>query len=155
VTLKPVSPFGALVASLGRLVYALMWLPVTLNLLTTLRILADADYVRALGPDQLAGLMRIYLSGYDAYYIGLLFWGLGATVGSVLWLKSNYIPRGLAVFGVVASAWCVACTFAFCIFPGFERAVGRSWFDSPLALFEFALSFWLLLKGLRTPESTS
>jgi hypothetical protein len=25
------------------------------------------------------------------------------------------------------------------------------WFDSPMAVFELVLSFWLLFKGLRTP----
>jgi hypothetical protein len=149
VILKPVSQNLALLAAFGRLVFGLTWLLVTLNLFTALRLLSDADYAHAFGPDQLAGLARLYLSGYDAYYVGLLFWGLGATVGSYLWFKSNYIPRALAAFGVISSAWCVACTFVFYIFPGFPKIVNLSWFDSPMAIFELALSFWLLFKGLR------
>jgi len=94
-------------------------------------------------------MVRLYLSGYDAYYVGLLFWALGTTVASFLWFKSNYIPRALAAFGVISSAWCVACTFIFYIFPGFAKVVNMWWFDSPMALFELALSFWLLFKGLR------
>jgi len=148
VILKPVSQNLALLAAFGRLVYGLTWLLVTLNLFTALRLLSDADYSRAFGPEQLPALAQLYLSGYDAYYVGLLFWGLGATVGSYLWLKSKYIPRALAAFGLISSAWCAACTFVFYIFPGFPKIVNLSWFDSPMAIFELALSFWLLFKGL-------
>jgi hypothetical protein len=151
VILKPVSQNLALLAAFSRLVHGFTWLLVMINLFTVLRLLSDADYSRAFGPDQLPALVRLYLSGYDAYYVGLLFWGLGATVGSYLWFKSNYIPRALAAFGVISGAWCVACTFVFYIFPDFATVVNLSWFDSPMAIFELALSFWLLFKGIRTP----
>jgi hypothetical protein len=65
-----------------------------------------------------------------------------------LWLKSNYIPKGLAVFGVISSAWCVICAFVFLIFPHVNKVVNDYWFDSPMAVFELVLSFWLLFKGL-------
>jgi hypothetical protein len=149
VILKPVSQNLALLAAFGRLVHGLTWLLVTINLFTVLRLLTDADYWRAFGPDQLSALARLYLSGYDAYYVGLLFWALGGAVGSYLWFKSNYIPKALAAFGVISSAWCAACTFVFYIFPDFSKVVSLSWFDSPMAIFELALSFWLLFKGLR------
>jgi hypothetical protein len=149
VILKPVSQHLALLAAFGRLVHGLTWLLVTLNLFTALRLLSNADYSRAFGPDQLPALARLYLSGYDAYYVGLLFWALGATVGSYLWFKSNYIPRALAAFGMISSAWCAACTLVFYIFPDFTKVVSLWLFDSPMAIFELALSFWLLFKGLR------
>jgi hypothetical protein len=34
-------------------------------------------------------------------------------------------------------------------FPDFARVVNLWWFDSPMGIFEMALSFWLLFKGLR------
>lgn len=149
VILKPVSQNLALLAAFARLIHDLTWLLVTLNLFTALRLLSDADYSRAFGPDRLPALVRLYLSGFDAYYVGLLFWALGATVGGYLWFKSNYIPRALAAFGVIASAWCAACTLVFYIFPGFTKEVNLWWFDLPMTIFEIALSFWLLFKGLR------
>ncbi|HEY5574659.1 MAG TPA: DUF4386 domain-containing protein [Anaerolineales bacterium] len=149
VILKPVDQNLALLAAFGRLVHGFTWLLVTLNLFTALRLLSGADYSRAFGPDQLPVVARLYLSGFDAYYVGLLFWGLGATVGSYLWFKSGYVPRALAAFGVISSAWCAACTFVLYIFPDFPKLVNLWWFDSPMAVFELALSFWLLFKGLR------
>jgi hypothetical protein len=149
VILKPVGQSLALFAAFGRLVHGLTWLLATINLFTALRLLSGADYSRAFGPDQLPALARLYLSGYDEYYVGLLFWALGATVASYLWFKSNYIPRALAAFDVISSVWCAACTFVFYIFPDFAKIVNLWWFDSPMAVFELALSFWLLFKGLR------
>jgi uncharacterized protein DUF4386 len=149
--LKPINQNLALLAALGRLVHGFTYLLVTINLFTAFRLLSGAEYGRAFGPDQLPVVARLYLSGFDQYYVGLLFWALGATVGSYLWLKSAYIPKALAAVGVLSSAWCVACTFVLLIYPGFRGVVNWWWYDSPLGLFELALSFWLLFKGLRPP----
>ena len=156
IILKPVNQGLALVGALFRLVFALMWLLSTLNMLGALRLLSGASYLQILEPDRLQALARVSVAGtFDDYYIGLPFFGLGATVCAWLWLKSNYIPKGLAVFGVISSAWCVICAFVFLIFPDFAKPVDPYWFDSPMAIFELILSFWLLFKGLRTPDRLS
>jgi hypothetical protein len=156
VILKPVNRGLALVGAFFRLVFALMWLLTTLNLLSALRLLGSASYLQVFEADRLQALARLDLAAnFDAYYVGLPFFGLASTVCSYLWFKSNYIPRGLAAFGVVSSAWCVICAFVFLIFPDFNKTVNDYWFDSPMALFELVLSFWLLFKGLRPPESLS
>jgi len=155
VILKPVSPGLALLAAFSRLVYALMWVLMTLNLFGALRLLSGADYLGVFGPDRLQALARLYLSGSgDVYYVGLLFYALASTACSYLWFKSTYVPRALAGFGVISSVFCVACTFAFIISPGFAKVVNLWWFDSPMALFEMALSLWLLFKGLRPYRTT-
>jgi hypothetical protein len=153
VILKPVNQGLALVGALFRLVFALLWLLTTLNMLSALRLLSSASYLQVFEADRLQAWARLYLGGnFDAYYVGLPFFGLAATVCSYLWLKSDYIPKGLAAFGVIASAWCVICAFVFLIFPNFNKMVNDYWFDSPMALFELALGFWLLFKGLRPSE---
>ena len=150
VILKPVNRNLALVAAFCRLVVVLMWAVGALNSLGALRLLADAAYLPVFRPDQLQTLARLQLAaGYDAYYVGLPFWGLASTVCSFLWFKSRYIPRALAGFGAISSAWCVICALAFIVFPNFDKTVGASWFDLPMVIFEMALGLWLLLKGLR------
>jgi hypothetical protein len=115
-----------------------------------LRHLGSASYLQVFEADRLQTLARLHLAAnFDDYYVGLPFFGLAATVCSYLWLKSNYIPRALAGFGVVSSAWCVLCAFVFLIFSNFNKIVNDYWFDLPMGLFELALSFWLLFKGLR------
>jgi len=150
VILKPVNPGLALVGAIFRLVFALLWLLTTLNLLGALRLLGSASYLQGFGPERLQTLSRLYLAAnFDAYYVGLPFFGLAATISAYLFFKSNYIPKGLALFGVISSAWCVLCAFIYLIFPGFATPVNPYWFDSPMAIFELVLSFWLLFKGLR------
>jgi len=98
----------------------------------------------------LQALAKLHLgANFDDYYVGLPFFGLAATICAWLWLKSNYVPKGLAIFGVIASAWCVLCAFIFLIFPRFNKIVNDWWFDFPMAVFELVLSFWLLFKGLK------
>ncbi len=152
VVLAPVHRGLALAGALFRLVFAMLWLIAPLNSLAALRLLADTNYLKVFEPERLQALARVQLAGsFDDYYVGLPFFGLAATVCAYLWLKSNYIPKGLAVFGVISSAWCVLCAFVYLIFRGFNKVVNDYWFDSPMGLFEMALSFWLLFKGLQPP----
>jgi hypothetical protein len=156
VILKPVNRGLALVGALFRLMFASLWLLTALNFLGALRLLGNASYLQVFEADRLQALARAHLgANFDDYYVGLPFFGLASMVCSYLWFKSSYIPRALAGFGVVSSAWCVLCAFVFLIFPNFNKAVNDYWFDSPMGLFELALSFWLLFKGLRPAEPVS
>ena len=153
VILKPVNQTLALLAAVWRLVYDLMWLLATLNLFYILRLLHGADSLRVFEVDRLQALATLYLDWrFEQYYVGLLFWGLASTVCSYLWFKSNYIPKTLAAWGMISSAWCAACTFAFIIFPNLTHVINLWWFDSPMGIFDIATSFWLLFKGLRPSE---
>jgi hypothetical protein len=153
IILKPVNPGLALVGALSRLVFALLWLLSTLNMLSALRLLGNANYLQVFEPDRLQSLAKLHLgANFDDYYIGLPFFGLAATICAWLWFKANYIPRGLALYGVISSAWCVICAFVFLIFPHFNKIVNDWWFDFPMAVFELVLSLWLLFKGLKPVE---
>jgi hypothetical protein len=153
VILRPVDRFLALIGALFRLVFVLLWLLTTLNLLGALRLLGNAGYLQAFDADRLQVLARLQIAAnFDDYYVGLPFFGLAATVCAYLWLRSGYIPKALAAFGLIASAWCVICTFVFLIFPTFDKTVNAYWFDSPMAIFELLVSFWLLFKGITEPK---
>jgi hypothetical protein len=154
VVLKPINPGLALVGALFRLVFALLWLLTALNMLGALRHLGSISYLQVFEADRLQALARLHLAAnFDDYYVGLPFFGLAATVCSYLWFKSGYIPKALAAFGLVSSAWCVLCGFIFLIFPHFNKIVNDYWFDSPMAIFEMVLSFWLLFKGIQAPSA--
>ena len=155
VVLAPVNRGLALAGALFRLVFAMLWLVAPLNSLAALRLLGDASYLKIFEPDRLQALARVQLAGsFDDYYVGLPFFGLAATVCAWLWLKSNYIPRGLSIFGVIASAWCVFCAVVYLIFPNFNKIVNDYVFDSPMAIFELVLSLWLLFKGLKAGDNS-
>ena len=150
VIFAPVNRGLALAGALFRLVFAILWLIAPLNSLAALRLLGDAPYLKIFEPERLQALARVQIAAsFDDYYVGLPFFGLAATVCAWLWLKSNYIPRGLSIFGVIGSAWCVFCAVVYLIFPDFNKIVNDYIFDSPMALFELTVSIWLLVKGLK------
>ncbi|MCB2154467.1 DUF4386 domain-containing protein [bacterium] len=152
VVLKPVNKNLALTAMFFRLLYAGMWGIIALNTLGAMRLLDDADFLRAFETGQLHALSQLHLrSSWDAYYVALPFWGLASTVCSMLLFKSKYIPRALAAFGIASAAWCAFCALTYIIFPDYGKIVHIGFFDVPLTLFEIVLGFWLLLKGLRPP----
>jgi Domain of unknown function (DUF4386) len=153
VILAPVNRGLAMAGALFRLAFVVLWLVAPLNSLGALRLLSDSSYLQVFEPERLQALARAQIAAsFDDYYVGLPFFGLAATVCAWLWLKSNYIPRGLAIFGFVASAWCVLCAIVYLIFPEFNKIVNDYIFDSPMALFELIVSIWLLFKGIRTPN---
>jgi len=150
VVLKPVGRTRAFLAALCRMVQALVWIMLTLNLFTALKLLSSPDYARLFDPDRLPMLARLYLSGYDHYYVGLVFWGLASGLAACLWFRSRYISHALSAFGILASAWAVACTIAMFLFPGFSKIVDLWLFDMPLLIFEVAVGLLLLFRGLRS-----
>jgi len=148
--LSPVNRYLALVASVSKLVYVVSALLMALSFFTILQLASDPTHLQMLGADTLHSLVKLNSSAiWDQYYSGLVFWALSSTLFGWLWLKSRYIPAALALFGIVSSAWCVFCTVAYIINPDFSGVVNVWAFDTPMALFYIALSFWLLFKGLR------
>ena len=151
VVLKPVNQHLALIAVFFRLVYAFMWGVAALNTLSSLQLLGNANYLSVFKTDQLQTLARLHITAsWDAYYFGLPFWGLASAICSYLWYQSRSIPRALAAFGIISSAWCVFCAMAFMIYPNFDKAINLSYFDMPLVIFEIILGCLLLFKGLNS-----
>ena len=69
-----------------------------------------------------------------------------------LWLKSGYIPKLLAGFGVFASIMLASFTFAWVIVPEYAKIITVGIYGGPIFLFELTMGFWLLFKPLRSPE---
>ena len=148
--LAPINRGLAWAGALFRLVFALLWLIAPINSLGALRLLGDANYLQVFETERLQALARLQIAAsFDDYYVGLPFFGLAATACAYLWLKSGYIPKGLSIFGLIASAWCVLCALIYLVFPNFNKIVNDYIFDSPMALFELIVSCWLLFKGLK------
>ena len=153
VIFRPIDRLLALMGALFRLVFALLWLLTTLNLLGALRLVGNAPYLQVFDADHLQALARLQIAAnFDDYYVGLPFFGLAATVCSYLWLRSGYIPRSVGCFR--CDRVCLVRYLRLCFpdFSDFDKTVNDYWFDSPMAIFELILSVWLLSKGIRTPN---
>ncbi len=150
VILSPVGRGVALAAAVSRLMFAGMWLLVAFDFLGALRLSGGADYLQTFEPERLQALARLRLAATsDAYYVGLPFYALANTLCAWLFLKSRYVPRWLAVSGVIASAWCVLSAFLYLVFPGFGEAINLYTLDSPMAVYEIVIAVWLIVRGLR------
>jgi len=148
--LRPIGRGLALFAAFCRLAYAFLWFVQLLDLFAALRVMASANHFSALEPDCLPALAGLQLaSGWDAYYIGLGLYGLGTIIFSCLWLKSRYIPRALAAWGILSSVFVAFCAFAYLTFPDFGKIVSVNWYEMPIGLFELVTSLWVLVRGLR------
>jgi hypothetical protein len=154
VILRPVSRHVALLAASWRLLYVVTSVLMVLNLLAVAQLAGAPEYPQLLQAGPLQGLVLLSNRAIgDQYYVGLVFWALASTACSWLWLKSRYIPAALAAVGLASSIWCTFCAVVYLIDPGFADTVNLWWFDSPMALFEIATSFWLLFKGLSSPRT--
>ena len=103
VILKPINRNLAIVAGVFRVVYASMWGIIALNTFGAIHLLGNASYLPVFNTDQLHTLMMLNLSSsWDAYYVALPFWGLASLVCSYLLLRSKYIPKTLATFGLIS-----------------------------------------------------
>ena len=71
----------------------------------------------------------------------------GSLLFFVLFLRSRYLPRALAWFGIVASALFVATSAAMFVFP--QRTDELKLFGVPFFLVEVVTALWLLIKGLQ------
>jgi Domain of unknown function (DUF4386) len=149
-------PFGrtiALVAAAIQILSAGAWALGTAEFFNTMRLLTKGGELGAFSENQLRALASLTPSMFwDQYYIALFFWGPSTALFSYLWLKSRYIPRAFAVFGMAAGALGTVCALAYVAFwntPAFENI--WAWLDTPLGLFEIALSVLLLARPLRVP----
>ncbi|SRR6266545_2498412 len=150
VVLTPVNRSLALTATGWGLIETATLVFVTLSDFDVLRILSGADYLHAFEVNRLQALARLSVSAHaDAYNVGLVFAGLRSTAFCYLWLKSRFIPRALAAWGIFASFLMGASAFSFIIFPELAKVVAVEVYGAPIFFFELTMGFWLLLRGLR------
>ena len=154
VTLKPVHRGLALLAVLWRMIETATLVGITLNDFTVLRLLSGVDYLHTFEPERLHALARLAISAHGAgYQVGLFFSGLGGAVFCWLWLKSGFIPKALAAWGVFASALLGACAFTFIVFPEVAKVFTFVYYATPIIIFELATGLWLTLRGIRPPTA--
>ena len=155
VIFKRVGKDTALLAVFFRLVETAILAVTTLLGFIALRLLGDAEYLRAIDPTQLQALARAFVGLYGVgLSIGFVFLGIGSAVFSYLWLKSRYIPKWLAWLGIVGSVMLAVFSLATMVFPRVWEVMGMAYM-MPMGLYEVGLGLWLLVKGLKAPPGDS
>jgi hypothetical protein len=94
-------------------------------------------------------LIRVHMYGFQ---VGFLFLGLGSALMSYLWLRSGYIPRLFAGWGIFASLLMAVVSLLLIVKPDLIRVITLGYM-APMGIFEIGLGFWLLFKGLKAPKA--
>jgi hypothetical protein len=156
IVLERVNRRLALVATFFRLIETTILIVAVLNDFSVLRLLSGASYLTIVSPDVLAALARVSMTAHGAAYgVALLLFGFGSPVFCYLWLRSGYIPKPLAVWGLLASVWIGICSFTFVVFPELEKVITIGYYGGPIFLFELSIGLWLLFKGVRQGTRTT
>lgn len=153
VLLKPLNRNLALLAAMLRLLECAVGFIAILGSLAALRLLSGADYLKTIEADQLHALAQIAIGIQgSALTLSFILLGLGSTVFAGLLLKSRFVPRVLAAWGIFSSLLLSAGALSAIIIPAFAKDF-QFLSMLPLGLYEVTLGFWLLLRGVKTPPS--
>ena len=153
VVLERVNRRLALLAAFFRLMETTILIVAVLNDFYVLRLLSGAGYLGGLDSSALASVARVSIGAHNsAYGVALILFGFGSAIFCYLWLKSGYIPRALAAFGLIASAWIGFCSFSFVVFPELNRVIGVQFYGGPIFLFELTIGLWLLFRSIHQSQ---
>lgn len=145
--LKSVNQNLSLLALCWQLLYAAIWIVVTINVFAVLKGLNKFDINEL---PQLESSVKTFLgSRNDRYYGGLPFYALGATVFSYLMLTSGVINKTLAAISMLSCLWCLVCAILHFAIPNFSLIINLWLYDLPMALSQIVISIWLIIKSLK------
>jgi len=147
VILKTVNKNLALLAMLWRIGEAIIGAGVAV--LTGFIPLLLLNGKAALEQDQLQALVGLFLqlrsAGLD---VVLIFIGMGGTVFCYLFFTSKYVPRMLAVWGMITYLSMLILALVSILSPSLPESV-KMIFYAPGGLFEVIIGLWLLIKGVK------
>ena len=148
--LKPLGKGLALLAAFFRFVYALLWIVIALSLFSLLKLLTSPDLAKLFAADRVQSIAFLFLkSSSNAYTFGLVVWGLASTLCAFQLYGSGYVPKFLAIWGMIASTWCSVCGFGVVIITDFAKWVNPNLYDIPMLVFEIAIAILFLRRGVR------
>jgi len=103
--------------------------------------------------EQFRALVAVTQRGAGAGVVtAWMLMGAGAALFFLLFLRSRYLPRALAGFGIVTSVLLAVVAVLAFVFP--QRTNELKLFALPALLIEIATALWLLIKGLQ-PRATT
>lgn len=151
--LKPISLSLSLLAAFWRLGEAVILGHMSLNGMTVLNVLSHPVLAAAFSPGQLQAIASLYIDAQgDEFGIGLVFYSLGSTLFCYLLLKSRYIPKVLAWWGLLSSLVALLSTLAIIVVPNAAGIAPGCY--APVGIFEIVAGLWLLIVGISIPRIT-
>lgn len=160
VLLAPVNRGFALLGLSWRLAEAAVMFTLPFSSMMVVQMLVPDPHLAGLGadlapdmaPDIAEGLSMLLLRGYDhAFEAAMILLGLGSIVFNALLYKGRLVPRLLAGYGVISSAYLVVVILAIVVLPG-QADMLRLIVFIPGTLGEISLGLWLAIRGVTPPR---
>jgi uncharacterized Tic20 family protein len=152
--LKSVNKQIALFALLCKFIEAALVAAIVLVSYIAVQALDGDLYQGAFTAAQLQVPVALLLNSHTAIFaVPMVFLGVDMMLFSYLFLKSKYIPRMLASFGILSFALILVHSVMFMLAPAVASLpIAQIVLYAPSGLFEIAIGMWLLLKGVDTKQ---
>lgn len=153
VLLRPVSKTVSLIAAMFRLLAhpAIA----TINLLNhynALSLLNGGEFLSVFNADQINALVLFFMNAHRiGYMIAGSFFGMSLAFLGYLLYKSDRFPKLIGILIAIAAAGYLIESFGTFLFPGGREVYGMI-VTVTAVVGEFALTLWLLIKGVKTPS---
>lgn len=141
-------------AAVLMVAFALVFIPIDFvalgHKLDVLSLLHDTHYRSTFSIEQLHAQMMVSLHSYDnAMVISEIFWGLWLLPFGYLVFKSDFLPKMLGIFLMVACLSDLIEVVGEVLFPGTIKGLATTLVTLPGAVGEFGICLWLLIMGAR------
>jgi hypothetical protein len=155
VTLRPQDANLAMTALLFRLAESVIAGVAIVFAFANLQIYLEANHASAFDAGQLGALADLVSrTSAVGINISVIFFSVGSTIFFYLFLRSDYIPRFLALWGVLGSLFCMAAFGGNLLLPQSSDALlGIG--GLPIGIAEPVLGLWLLIRGINTHAHAS
>jgi len=148
VLLRPVNRNLALLAVFFRLLETTIACVAIIHSYVAMQFVSDADHLNGFDANQIQALSIMHYAYALTFNVVAIFLGLGSAIFNYLLLKSEYIPRMLAAWGIFSSLLLLVSQFVIIIFPNVETIIIPACY-LPIVIDEIVLGFWLLFKGAK------
>ena len=146
--LKPVNKNLALLTAWFRLVYTAFNIVALLNLIQILSLLKISEHFNKVGQGEVSDYVLFYMKSSDLEWrFGLVFFGIYLCLLGYLVFRSEYIPKIIGVFLVVAGLGYLIDDLKYFFYPNFDT--GFLWFTF---FGELIFMVWLLVKGVNVQK---
>jgi len=143
-TIKPINPGLALLASFFRLAEGIVGALLVILNIAALVLVSNAT---AFEPEQIQTLVGLFLDVKDlGLNIVLFLMGFGATIFCYLFFVSRYVPRILAGWGIITYIVMFLGSVIVLLFPQYTETVQMSFM--PGSIFEMLFGLWLLIRSV-------
>jgi hypothetical protein len=146
--LKPVNKNYAALLVIFTLVSAPIAMLNELNQVAVLLLLKEPEHLTVFTANQLQTMLTVFLDLHEyGIHIVDMFFGLWLFPMGYLVFKSNYIPKIIGVFLIIACFGYLADFVNFFVFPGVKIVISQFTFIG-----EVMMVFWLLIKGVNVEQ---